>query len=382
MEKENRDRVCNECGILKPLTEFYKAKESLGGYRTKCKTCCRERERGSKEKIPAAVRSEKFKDYRMRRRAKVLSVVARYRAKEKGVEFGLTMEDIADLQTVIDLGTCQLTGIPFNLNGGKTWDSPSLDRIDSARGYVRENVRVVLYCVNVMANIWGPNKILEIASAIRKERSTKSDRLQARLEAALRARLTGSPECEVIWKPWTTPWGQCLSKPRARVRRSIGIVIGLWPTPNATDGDKAPQCCARGNPSLPTAVKMALWPSNRSSPNENRNTRSAPSHYKGHGVTVAGLVQDTMRLSVWSALRSTDGAKGGPNQSFGAGGSPLPSQVYQTALLPEPSLSSARMANGGGSLHPEFAGWEMGFSPEYLACAPSETPSMPRSRQK
>ena len=49
-------------------------------------------------------------------------------------------------------------------------DSPSLDRIDSTKGYTPENVRVVLYCINVMANIWGENKIVEMSEAIMRAR--------------------------------------------------------------------------------------------------------------------------------------------------------------------------------------------------------------------
>jgi len=254
--------------------------------------------------------------------------------------------------------------------------------------------------------------------------SSASAALQSAWANRLRARLTGSPECEVIWREWVTPWGQCLSKPRARVRRNIGIVIGLWPTVSTkdhkSDGPKTmaeiSNALEEGRPIRQSAqrlrnfVKMALWPaatynakptpdyneagnsagqvvqrkilmglwpSNRSSPNENRNTRSAPTHGKGHGLTVAGLVQD-IRLSMWSALRSTDGAQGGPNQSFGAGGSPPQSPPSPTAL----SSSSAQTASGAGSLHPEFAGWEMGYSPAWLDSAPSEMPSTRRSPLK
>jgi hypothetical protein len=57
--------------------------------------------------------------------------------------------------------------------------------------------------------------------------SSPSDALQSRLESNLRARLTGSDWCVVTWKPWVTPWGQCLSKPRASELNSSGIGIGL-----------------------------------------------------------------------------------------------------------------------------------------------------------
>lgn len=60
-----------------------------------------------------------------------------------------------------------------------------------------------------------------------------SDDLQSSLESNLRKLLTGSDLCEVIWKPWTTPWGQCLSRPRARVRTHLATDFGLWPRPTS-----------------------------------------------------------------------------------------------------------------------------------------------------
>jgi hypothetical protein len=151
------------------------------------------------------------------------------------------------------------------------------------------------------------------------------------------------------------------------------ILLGLWPAATSTD-HKGPNPLDRPvcDDDLPTRVaRMALWPANQAK------------DWKSGAVSPETLDRNSrpvneIALSVWSALRSTDVAKGGPNMSFGAGGSPLPSQVYRTAT----SSSSAPTASGAGSLHPEFAGWEMGYPPEYISCAPSETASTRRSRRK
>ncbi len=168
--------------------------------------------------------------------------------------------------------------------------------------------------------------------------SSNSDALQRSLENRLRQRLTGSVSCEITWKPWNTPWGQCLSKPRAQVRSTFEIVIGLWPTA---------QCRQKGGGDYKDPSKALARMSS------------------GHQVNLSDVA-----IALWSTIRASDGAKGGPNMSFGAGGSPLPSQVSTVA-----STSNAPMESGGGSLHPEFAGWEMGYPPEWLSCAPSETRS-------
>lgn len=65
--------------------------------------------------------------------------------------------------------------------------------------------------------------------------SSSSADLQSSLESNLRKRLNGSILCDVTWRAWDTPWGQRLSKPRARVRSTYATAFGLWPTPAARD---------------------------------------------------------------------------------------------------------------------------------------------------
>lgn len=65
--------------------------------------------------------------------------------------------------------------------------------------------------------------------------SLPSAALQSSLESRLRVRLIGSFLCEVIWKPWATPLGRSLSRPRARVRSIYATDCTLWPTPAARD---------------------------------------------------------------------------------------------------------------------------------------------------
>src|SRR5262249_20499481 len=72
---------------------------------------------------------------------------ARRRARIRGLEFNLTIEDLI----VPDL--CPILGIPLVVCKGKPCDgSPSLDRIDNDRGYTRDNVRVISYLANTAKN--------------------------------------------------------------------------------------------------------------------------------------------------------------------------------------------------------------------------------------
>lgn len=177
--------------------------------------------------------------------------------------------------------------------------------------------------------------------------SSRSAALQTSMESRLRQLLTGSVSCEVTWKPWATPWGQSLSKPRARVRSISGTAISLWPTPTA-QGFEAKD------------IQRLM--------ERRRECKERTGNGNGFGLTLGQMVP--MCISLWSTIRASDGAKGGPNMTFGAGGCPLPSQVSTVA-----NTSNAPMESGGGSLHPEFAGWEMGYPPEWINCAQSATPS-------
>ena len=70
---------------------------------------------------------------------------ARHRAKEKGLDFTITVNDIK-LPT-----TCPVLGIPIYINkGGKSGkdNSPSLDRKDNSIGYVPDNTVVISYRAN------------------------------------------------------------------------------------------------------------------------------------------------------------------------------------------------------------------------------------------
>lgn len=167
--------------------------------------------------------------------------------------------------------------------------------------------------------------------------SSPSDALQSSLENSLRRRLNGSPLYAVTWKPWTTPWGQSLWKPRASARTISGTVIGLWPTLTTPSG---------GQTVPPGTTMSGIRPDG----------------------TKATVTLNNVVIAVYSTLRASDGEKGGPNMSFGAGGCPLPSQVSGIA-----KSSNAPMENGAGSLHPEFGGWVMGYPAAFLSSAASAT---------
>lgn len=221
-----------------------------------------------------------------------------------------------------------------------------------------------------------------------------SDALQSSLVSKLRPLLNGSPEREVTWKPWASPWGQFLSRPRASARRTSGTDIGLWRTPNTrekgggeySDPAKALARMESGhqiNLQDQVMVDTANWPTpNANEPGgelrlkDDRETRdpTMPGSYHLQLGRLVGattwpplaMVAGSLGRTVWSTPRASDGEKGGPNMTFGAGGTPLPAQAFGTAQSGSPEQTESK-----GALNPAFVCWLMGYPQEYLSCAPS-----------
>lgn len=86
------------------------------------------------------------------------------------MEFSLTSKEIETLW-IASNGRCSVTGLPFNYDNvrgrGATKNpfAPSLDRIESKRGYTIDNVRFVLTAVNIGMMDWGLPLYLHIAGA-------------------------------------------------------------------------------------------------------------------------------------------------------------------------------------------------------------------------
>jgi hypothetical protein len=90
---------------------------------------------------------EKGKEHYRRNLKDRLVHAARTRSKKSGVEFDLTLDDFE----IPDV--CPLLGIPLYVaEGRKTvkYNSASLDRIDSSKGYTKDNVWVISFKANTM----------------------------------------------------------------------------------------------------------------------------------------------------------------------------------------------------------------------------------------
>ena len=71
-------------------------------------------------------------------------------AKKRGIEFNLTTTDLDEIGIPI---SCPILGIPLKwYNGQAEDDSYSIDRIDSSKGYVKDNIQFMSMKANRAKN--------------------------------------------------------------------------------------------------------------------------------------------------------------------------------------------------------------------------------------
>ncbi len=84
-------------------------------------------------------------------------------ALKRGIPFELTPEWAAKRWT----GCCELSGVPFDLTRTVVgFYSPSIDRIEPAKGYLPNNCRFVLFSVNGFKSVGNDADVIKVARAI------------------------------------------------------------------------------------------------------------------------------------------------------------------------------------------------------------------------
>lgn len=139
-------RTCKFCGV-----EFNRTSDGPQLY---CKPECRKL--ANKEKDIALIK--KWQDSNPESRMVSWTL---QRAKRKGLEHNITKEDIVIPEF------CPVFGFKLQRkigsgHGGR-FDSPSLDRIDPSKGYVKGNVMVISQLANSMKSDASPEQLLQFA---------------------------------------------------------------------------------------------------------------------------------------------------------------------------------------------------------------------------
>lgn len=134
----SHEKQCTKCGAEKPTDQF-RPWPARKGYASRCKDCERAYRANPENRIRRNTRDrERLAD--PEKRIRELARGAHRRAKRRGLAFDNDISDLLPPPT-----HCPALGIPidYSVGKGQRKTSPSIDRIDNTRGYVKGN-RVVV----------------------------------------------------------------------------------------------------------------------------------------------------------------------------------------------------------------------------------------------
>lgn len=141
--------LCYDCLEYKNDNDFHtlferaKCPESRNRRNTKCKKCflvsTNEDRNKSLSTLEGTIRS-RFMN-------------SRISARKRGISYDsdLRFEDLMDIYNKQE-GKCNITGEVLEIGGKKRSETLSLDRIDSFKGYTKDNIQFVCWAVNQMKN--------------------------------------------------------------------------------------------------------------------------------------------------------------------------------------------------------------------------------------
>ena len=160
-EDKNKTKLCPVCKRELPITEFGLDKRSNTGRRWLCIECDNYHKNINqgkdknyfrklriktdplyREEINAQKRKSTHKNHE-----RVLLNNAKRRAEKNGWEFNLDIDDI------IIPDKCPILGVPFVMGtDGDYMYTPSIDRIDNSKGYIKGNIQIISMKANTMIN--------------------------------------------------------------------------------------------------------------------------------------------------------------------------------------------------------------------------------------
>ena len=129
-------RKCSQCKEEKPLEDFPKVytknvdgSDTSKGRRANCRICENKRRKNTYDNNPIS---------RMLMNSKS-------RSRQYNIPFNITLEDVPIPKL------CPILGVPLVLGKANNYEfAPSIDRIDSNKGYIKGNVKVISALANRM----------------------------------------------------------------------------------------------------------------------------------------------------------------------------------------------------------------------------------------
>lgn len=137
--------VCSGCGNEQAYTRKDHAKQSeIADWR--CKKCV-SRDKGYSENKPKGASARLYNKFRKS-------------ANSRGIFWGINLQQFTDAYS----GRCALTGWPISMEHGTC--TASLDRVDSTKGYLPDNIQWVHSMVNMCKNKYDQTKFIAMCNAV------------------------------------------------------------------------------------------------------------------------------------------------------------------------------------------------------------------------
>ena len=142
------DRQCSKCGEVKTDNDFYQTQRG-----NRCKECILNGTRKYKRKKRMDPEHRKMEGLKQKeRRVRLWQNTLIHDSKHRKLENNLTVDDINEMFDKQN-GLCYWFKIPLiPSNHKKHPQQPSLDRLDSNKGYTKDNVVLCCYSANIGRN--------------------------------------------------------------------------------------------------------------------------------------------------------------------------------------------------------------------------------------
>jgi hypothetical protein len=165
-------KQCAKCHTVKDAGLFTKNMHHTDGLASWCKDCINDKNKQdwvlnqAARRVESCIKSKALRASGYFQRPHVALAVrlssVRLRAKKLALEFNITVAYLRELYDAQPY--CALSGRPFDLTTKR--GTISIDRIDSAYGYIVGNVRLVRWHANLAKGEWSDTELIELAHDI------------------------------------------------------------------------------------------------------------------------------------------------------------------------------------------------------------------------